>query len=296
MMVSFCEFLAGMGYPMESLTNGADGTFTFSCYESSEMIAGMIAWYYEKEGLRPMIVGHSQGGMQAVKILHELAGPIPARLPVWDPLTWKKEDRYEITDPLTRQQRPVVGLQLPYVTGTEAGGVTRFLPNQWDMAFRLRTIPDSVEEFTGFYKGGDLLGGDFFGYGPMNHFRASRSARVRNVELPSFWRHSSVPDTRHLLDSQGIKDRINDYTPDKPMTLDDPSNSQPETLHLMWAEDVWFSIKKHWVVELQRLIRSQRAWAEGEPPTKADTTPATIPTPMKAGESSAPLSAPRHGD
>jgi hypothetical protein len=105
-----------------------------------------------------------------------------------------------------------------------------------------------------------------------------------------------VPDTRHLLDSQGIKDRINDYTPDKPMTLDDPSNSQPETLHLMWAEDVWFSIKKHWVVELQRLIRSQRAWAEGEPPTKADTTPATIPTPMKAGESSAPLSAPRHGD
>jgi len=90
--------------------------------------------------------------MQAVKVLDELAGKPTSRLAVWNPLTWKKEKRCEITDPLTGQNRPVVGLQLPYVTGMGGGGLTRALPNQWDMAFRLRTIPDSVEEFTGFFK------------------------------------------------------------------------------------------------------------------------------------------------
>jgi len=47
------------GYPEASIRNPGDGTWTFSCYESSDMIAGMIAWYYEKEGMRPIIVGHS---------------------------------------------------------------------------------------------------------------------------------------------------------------------------------------------------------------------------------------------
>jgi pimeloyl-ACP methyl ester carboxylesterase len=68
-MVSFSEFLMGMGYPGASLTNAGDGTYTFSCYESSEKIAGVIAWYYEQQGLRPMMLGHSQGGMQVVKVL-----------------------------------------------------------------------------------------------------------------------------------------------------------------------------------------------------------------------------------
>jgi len=283
MMISFSEFLAGMGYPMQSITNAADGTYTYSCYESSEMIAGMIAWYYEKQGLRPMMVGHTQGGMQAVKILQKLAAAPPARLAVWNPLTWQKEGRYEITDPLTGQKRPVAGLQLPYATALAAGGLARVLPNQWDMAFRLRSIPDSVEEFAGFYLGMDVLGGDFLGYGTMNHFKASATARVRNIELPATWKHGSVPDTKHLLNTQELKDHINAYTPDKLMRLDDPANSKPETLNLMWAEDVWFSIKKHWVLELQRLIRARRAVAKGE-------------TPWPAGETPTPPSAPRHGD
>jgi len=260
-MISFSEFLVGMGYPRNRIQNPSDGTYTFSCYESSEMIAGMIAWYYEKESLRPMIVGHSQGAMQAVKILDELAGKPASRLAVWNPLTWKKEKRYEITDPLTGKSRPVVGLQLPYATGMGGGGLTRVLPNQWDMAFRLRTIPDSTEEFTGFYKGMDLLGGDFLGYGPANHYKASGSAHVRNVRLPSEYKHGEVPDTEHLLHSQQIKDWINNYKPA------DAAESEPhldvtfdsDSRNILWAADVWYSIKKHWVLELQRAIRAKRA-------------------------------------
>src|SRR5262245_61328356 len=258
-MISFSEFLIGMGYPAASITNPGDGTYTFSCYESSDTIAGMIAWYYEKEGLRPMIVGHSQGGIQAVKVLRKLAGISAKRLAVWSPLTWQKEDRLEITDPLTGQSRPVVGLQLPYATAVGAGGLTRILPNQWDMCMKLRRVPDSVEEFTGFYKGKDLLGGDFLGYGSANRFKANGIAAVRNVRLPSGYKHGAIPDTKHLLNSQAMMDWINNYRPPD-LPLSEPSldvEFDGDSSHILWAADVWYSIKKHWVLELQRLIRAK---------------------------------------
>jgi len=257
-MISFSEFLIGMGYPAASITNASDGTYTFSCYESSEKIAGVIAWYYEREGLRPMIVGHSQGGMQAVKVLRKLAGLSSNRLYVWNPLTWKREERFEITDPLTGQTRPVVGLQLPYASSVGGGGLTRILPNQWDMCFTLRDVPDSVEEFTGFYKGKDLLGGDYLGYGPANNFKSMGKAVVRNVVLPSAYKHGAIPDTKHLLKSQEMKDWINNYRPpDKAVNAPQLDvKFDVDSKHILWAADVWYSIKKHWVLELQRRIRA----------------------------------------
>ncbi|MCU0788361.1 MAG: hypothetical protein MUC91_09250 [Verrucomicrobia bacterium] len=262
-MTSFSEFLIGMGYPALSLTNPGDGTYSFSCYESSEKIAGVIAWYYEKEGLRPMMVGHSQGGFQAVKVLYQFARQPPARLHVWNPLTWEEEERWEIVDPLTGENRPVIGLQLPYVTSVGAGGLTRLMPNQWDMTGRLRNIPDSVEEFTGFCKGRDLLGGDFLGYGAINHYKAIGSAAVRNVWLPTKYRHGEIPNTKHLLESQPMKDWINNYrpAPEPIVTPELDVQFNADSSHILWAADVWFSIKKHWVLELQRLIRARRAHA-----------------------------------
>ena len=258
-MISFSEFLIGMGYPAASITNPGDGTYTFSCYESSDTIAGMIAWYYEKEGLRPMIVGHSQGGMQAVKVLRKLAGLRGKRVEVWSPLTWHAEERSEIIDPLTGENRPVVGLQLPYVTAVGAGGLTKLLPNQWDMCLTLRKVPDSVEEFTGFYKGNDLLGGEFLGYGPANHFKANGKAMVRNVCLPAAYKHGAIPDTKHLLQSQAMMDWINNYRPPE-VPLNKPSlevKFEGDSSHILWAADVWYSIKKHWVLEVQRLLRTK---------------------------------------
>jgi hypothetical protein len=259
-MVSFSEFLIGMGYPAVSLTNPSDGTYSFSCYESSAKIAGVIAWHYEKEGMRPMMVGHSQGGFQVVKVLHRLKEKPSAKLQVWNPLTWEEESRHEIIDPLTGEQRPVAGLVLPYATSVGAGGLTRALPNQWDMCFRLHTIPDSVEEFTGFCKGRDLLGGDFLGYGPANHYEPNGKAVVRNVWLPTKYRHGSIPDTKHLLQSQELKDWINNYRPANELIVTPQLDQQfdSDSSHILWAADVWYSIKKHWVLELQRLIRAKR--------------------------------------
>jgi hypothetical protein len=256
MMISFGQFLMGMGYPGLSITNPNDGTFSFSCYENADMLAGMIAWYYERDGLRPMIVGHSQGGMQAIKVLYRFAGNSDDQLAVWNPLTWQKEARHGITDPLTGQLRPVVGLRLPYVSAVGSGGPTRLMPSQWEMNGKLRAIPDTVEEFTGFCKELDLLGGEFLGYGPANEYHAKGTAKVRNVWLPSSYKHGKVPDTAHLAQNAEVRAWINAYQPP-----DEPVNTpklDANTENILWAADVWYSIKKHWVSELQRLIQARR--------------------------------------
>ena len=260
-MVSFSDFLVGMGYPAHSITNPGDGTYTFSCYESSRVIAGSLAWYYEKEGLRPMIVGHSQGGIQAVKALQKLA-PHPSRqIEVWNPVTWESEHRFAIIDPLTGQPQPVVGLRLPYVCSLGGGGLTRILPNQWDMFGKLRTIPDSVGEFTSFYNRNDFLGGDLLGYGSLNHSHASGTAVVRNVRLPTWYKHRSVPDTRHLLTTAEMREWINHFDPTQ--AIDSEPKFEVPSHNILWAADVWYSIKKHWVLELQRGIQARRSKQNG---------------------------------
>jgi hypothetical protein len=260
-MVSFSDFLIGMGYPAGSLTNPGDGSYSFSCYESSEKIAGVIAWYYEKEGLRPLLVGHSQGGMQVVKVLYEFSGGSNAQLHVWSPLTWHREDRCDIVDPLTGRHIPAADLQIPFATAVGAGGLTRLLPNQWDVDFRLRSIPNSAEEFTGFCKGDDLLGGDFLGFGSANYYKALDKAAVRNVWLPTYYSHVRIPDTRHLLKDPQMVDWINRYRP-LPGAISRPELNVKfanDSSNILWAADAWYSIKKHWVLELQRLVRAEHS-------------------------------------
>lgn len=255
-MKSFSLFLIGMGYP-EASVRKPNGSYSFSCYDRHEKIAGAIAWYYENEPLRPVIVGHSQGGIQALKVLYALAGHGAKQIAVWNPVTKKTEKRFSITDPLTGQPVPVVGLRLPYATAVGAGGFTRFLPNQWSMMTKLRKVPDSVEDFTGYYMGLDLFGGDLIGFGSANEYAANGTAHVRNVRLPTGYNHVTVPSTKHLLKSQQIKDWINDYTPTNAPTLNVKFDA--DSSHILWAADVWHDLKKHWVLELQRAIRAQRA-------------------------------------
>ena len=256
-LVSFSEFLVGMGYPRASIQNPRDGSYALGYYVNSKQISGVIAWYYEREGMRPMMVGHSQGGIQTIKVLYALAGDSEQRIAVWNPLTWMTEGRYDFIDPLTGVRHPVVGLRLPYATAVVAGGLGRALPNQWEMNGKLRDIPDSVEEFTGFQKGMDMLGGDFFGYGPSNDYKSRGKALVRNVRLPSSYAHTTIPNTSHLLKDQRLIDWINSYQPGS-TPLEEPQFDGPgplDTSHILWAAEVWYSLKKHWVIELQHLLQ-----------------------------------------
>ncbi len=259
-MESFSQFLVKMGYPEGKIRNPGNGSFSFSCYESSAKIAGAIAWYYEKEGMRPMMVGHSQGGIQAVKVLYEFKGAFGKEVAVYNPVTGEFEKRTSIIDPISGAERPVVGLEVSYTTAVGAGGFTRLLPNQWVMTGRLRSIPDTTLEFTGFVIGLDPIGGDLLGFGSGNKYAANGKAAVRNVRLPVGYNHVTVPVTSHLADSQEIRDWINDYVPTEEPEL--KTSFQASSRNILWAADVWYSIKKHWVLELQRVIRAKRNGAD----------------------------------
>jgi len=176
---------------------------------------------------------------------------------VWNPLAEEAEDRYTIIDPLTGTERPVVGVKLGYATAVGSGGLGRLFPNTWSMLGRLRTIPDVVEHFTGFFIGLDLLGGDFWGLvADVNTYKPNGAAMVRNVRLPPGYNHVTVPTSGHLATDQAIRDWINAYTPtDQPeltVAFEAPS------ANILWAADVWHSVKKQWCLEAQRLIRARK--------------------------------------
>jgi hypothetical protein len=134
LMESFAKFLVGMGYPEAKIRDPHDGAYSQNPYGSSERLAGELAWYYEHDAMRPMLIGHSQGGMQTVKVLHELAGSFGDRIAVWNPMTDRREERYTIIDPITHVEKPVVGVSVAYASVVGAGGVEFFAPSVWNMA------------------------------------------------------------------------------------------------------------------------------------------------------------------
>jgi len=258
LMDSFGRFLVGMGYPDARIRHPRDGRRSHSPYESSEQIAGVIAWYYENEGLMPMLVGHSQGGIQLVKVLYGLAGKGGQEIRVWNPIAESAENRVAIIDPYSGKSSPVVGLRVQYASVVGAGGAALLLPNQWGMAGKLRSIPDSVEEFTGYSIGVDLIAWDLPG---GTKYHANGLAKVRNVELPADYSHVFVPAASPLARDATMRAWLNAYVPGStmpPPVVADSNNDE------WWAADVWYSIKKHWVLEAQRAIRARRSLAATE--------------------------------
>lgn len=262
-MASFGEFLTGMGYPAAKILDPRDGSWSISPYTSSIEIAGLLAWHYEHDGVRPMVVGHSQGGIQAVKVLHELAGSFGDELRAFNPYTGVFESS-TIVDPLTGRERPVVGVSIAYASAVGTGGWALVLPNHWIVASRVRTIPNTVDEFTGYRIALDLFAWDAPGLEGLKTFHpdgADGKATVRNVTLPAGYLHVLAPVTSDLARSPAIRAWINAYDPEdeagrRALPEGDPPN-------LLWAADVWHSLKRHWALEAQRFVRARRALAPG---------------------------------
>lgn len=252
LMMSFGKFLIGMGYPETKIRDPSDSDYSQSPFGSTARLAGEIAWYYEHDGVRPMMVGHSQGGIQTVKVLYELNGAFADKLAVWNPITDAAEGRDSIVDPLTGAERPVVGISVSYASVVGAGGIALAAPVHWDMAQRLHTIPNTVDDFTGFSIEYDFIA--LTGPDNSNLYHHNGTARVRNVTLPGTYSHVFVPVTQGLAANPKMRDWLNAYVPGADNGL--PPGASDD--HAFWAADVWFSIKKHWCIEAQRLIRARR--------------------------------------
>lgn len=251
-MAPFAEFLIAMGYPEERIRNPRDGALSYSSYVDARALAGALAWYDEHEGMMPMLIGHSQGGMIAIKVLHELAGAFGEAIPVWNPLRDAAEPRTTIVDPLTGRERPVLGLEVPYAAALATGKLGRLLLGQWTMLSRLRQIPDTVEEFTGFSSDWDPIAGNF---GHAEPYRPTGSARVRNVILPSRASHVALPRADALARDPATREWIDRYVPGTTAAAPDVAFDSANLLH---AADIWYSVKKHWCIEAQRLLRAHR--------------------------------------
>ena len=255
-MASFAEFLVAMGYPEERI-RGPGGALSHTSSVDTQQLAGTLAWYYEREGMMPMLIGHSQGGMVAIRVLYELAGEFGDSIPVWNPLSDASEGRTTIVDPRTGAERAVVGLTVSYAAALATGKLPRILLGQWTMVERLRNIPDTAEEFTGFSLEWDPIAGNF---GSAEPYRAIGSARVRNVILPPKASHLTLPLAKELALDPAARDWIGRYVP-SPGGASLPSGALAELPNLLHAADIWYSVKKHWCLEAQRLIRDARKGA-----------------------------------
>jgi hypothetical protein len=263
-MTAFGRFLVQMGYPEARIRDPFDGSWSHSPYEDADQIAGRLAYYYEKEGMVPILIGHSQGGMQAVKILYVLAGEYANAVPVWNPYTNFAESRTTFRDPLTGREVPVVGgLRVPYVSVVGAGGAALLLPNQWSMVGKLRSVPDTAEEFTGYAIDLDLWAWTLPGVKQSRDFENSGRVKIRNVVLPAGNNHVFIPVIDDLATDPAQRAWIEAYAPDAKVP---PPAGSPDNIE--WAADVWRMVKKYWVVEAQRLIRARR----------------TLPAPAVAGK------------
>lgn len=249
-MEPFARFLIGMGYPEASLRDPADGSLTQSSFGDSAVLAGMLAWHYEHDGLRPMLVGHSQGGMLVMRTLHELAGAFAADVAVVDPVTRAALPRTTIRDPYTGHERPVVGLSVSFAAAIATGKLARVLLGQWTMLDKLRRVPDTVDEFTGFAIAWDPIGGTGAEADP---YVATGSARVRNVLLPSRYSHIGAPITEHLPEQEATRDFVIAWRPDAAAP---PLPEGVDVRNLELAADLWYSIRHHWCSEGQRLLRA----------------------------------------
>jgi hypothetical protein len=258
-MEPFAQYLIAMGYPEDRLRDPRDGSMSRNSFADSEQLAGEMAWYYESDGMMPMLIGHSQGGMLAIKVLYEFNGSFHQAIPVWNPMTGQPEQRTTIVDPLTGVERPVVGLKVPYVAALATGKLPRFLLGQWSMMGKLRAIPDTVEEFTGFSIEWDMIAGTPPG---SEQYHADGSAQVRNVELPAATSHIRMPRTRYLTRNPATRAWIDAYDPAvAPPPL--PEGPGVDSANIVHAADIWYSVKKQWCIVAQRLIRARRATRQG---------------------------------
>lgn len=245
-MEPFARFLIAMGYPEERLRNPRDGQYSYSSFEDSARLAGALAFDFERSGLEPMLIGHSQGGMLAIRTLYEFAGAFHEALHVVDPASGAELARTSIVDPRSGALRPVVGLHVAYAAALATGWLPRLLLGQWDMISRLRRIPDTVTEFTGFIVPHDAIAGNLLGDAS---YESLGSARVRTVVLPGSYHHLTLPLAAHLAADPAIHAWIDAWSPNGSAAPPDG-----DTSNLVHAADIWYSVRHHWCVQAQGLL------------------------------------------
>ena len=233
-MESFGAFLQGMGYPAARLRNPATGRYSYSfrwdgcrCAEC-DALAASVSPQVRSEGMGPMLVGHSGGGVTVGRILQVLAADAAAP-------------------------------RLPFAATLGTGALLRWAPGFPGCAAdvpMLGRVPASVVAFTGYRIAGDPFT-SLLGFGD---YRAAAGgnppARVRNVLLPSQVSHVNAFEVDGYAEHPQLRAWIDAYQPgsDTPP----PDVTGLDLSNLRHAADLWHSLKKHWALQARQWA-AQRA-------------------------------------
>ena len=218
-MDSFARFLVAMGYPADRIRNPADGEWSYSSAMSSATLAGMLAWHYERDGMMPLLIGYSGGGMLVVRTLHELAGAFAShdcRRRRRRPASALPRDT--IVDPATGRARPVLGLKVPYACALATGTLPRFLLGQWTMLAQAARDPRHRRRI---HRVRDRVGPDRRHVSRLRrrYARDRVGARAQRRRCPRSYRHVDLPRTEHLAANPVTRAWIDAYRPDAPAPL-----------------------------------------------------------------------------
>ena len=238
-MESFGAFLHRMGYPQQRLLNPATGRYSYSfawsgcrCTEC-EAMPGRIGQWLHDEGMAPMLVGHSGGGVTVGRILQELAatdGTVP---------------------------------RLPFAATLGTGALLRWVPGFPGCAAdvpRLGIVPASVQAFTGYRIAGDPFT-SLLGFGDYRAAEGGAApAHVRNVLLPAQVRHIDAFEVDGYAEHPRLRAWIDAYQPGNSAPL--PEAPGIDLSNLPHAADLWHSLKKHWALQAQRWAAQQRVGAD----------------------------------
>jgi hypothetical protein len=119
---------------------------------------------------------------------------------------------------------------------------------------KLRTIPDTVEEFVGYSIDVDFWAWTVPGVDASRTFTNGGKAHVRNVTLPGSISHVVAPVSAAIPENAAWRAWVEAYSPSSDVA---PPPGSPDNIG--WAADVWWTVKKYWVIEAQRYIRAMRA-------------------------------------
>jgi hypothetical protein len=225
-MESFGAFLKHMGYPQQQLLNPATGRYSYSfawsgcrCTECEAMPARVGQWL-NSEGMAPMLVGHSGGGVTVGRILQELAtadGTVP---------------------------------RLPFAATLGTGALLRWAPGFPGCAAdvpRLGLVPPSVQAFTGYRIAGDPFTA-LLGFGDYRAVESGAApAQVRNVLLPAQVSHVHAFEVDGYAEHPQLRAWISAYRPGSEPPL--PEVPALDLSNLRHAADLWHSLKKQWALQ-----------------------------------------------
>lgn len=239
---SVAHFLIGMGYPAERIADPHDGALSRSGYADATELAGEVAWHVERDGVAPILVGHSRGGMLVMRALHTLAGAFGPSVQVFDPVRRQALPRTGVD--ARGGPRAVVGLHVEQAIVIATGRLPRVWQGQWDMLPLLRRVPDTARAFTGFHIEGDMISGDALGIEP---YVPMHEARVRNVVLPASYSHVGAVDLAHLAADARTRAFVAAWQPQHEPPLPDGADMR----NLGLGAELWHAVRAAWCAAAQ---------------------------------------------